>query len=117
MGLTMGIGTYRHVATVENPGPHEPDGLGGYTPTWIAATPATLKVSITPATAKDLETVTAGTVTATATHLVRGRWHPGITPASRLRARGRTLNVLAVGNPDERDRTVVLICAEVFESL
>jgi SPP1 family predicted phage head-tail adaptor len=106
------IGTYRHRVTVQNPGASVPDGDGGYTEGWSDADPATLDVSITPATTSDVERLTAGTVAATATHMVRGRFHPGITLASRLIFKGRTLNVIYVGNPDERDLELVMLCAE-----
>jgi head-tail adaptor len=106
------IGSYRHVVTVQNPGGSVPDGDGGYVEGWIDAVPPTLNVSITPATTADLERTTAGTVAATATHIVRGRWHPQITTSSRLLFKGRALNVIFVGNPDERDTELVMICAE-----
>lgn len=100
------------MVTVQNPSANVPDTDGGYTEGWGDAVPPTLNVSITPATAADLERTTAGTVAATATHIVRGRWHPEITTASRLLFKGRALNVIFVGNPDERDTEVVMICAE-----
>ena len=83
--------------------------------------PAYLDVSIRPASVRDLERLTAGTVTATATMLVEGRYHPGITTETRLtyhdamRDRDRILNVLAVLNMNERDWTTTLVCAEQVE--
>src|SRR3954463_3558049 len=106
------IGSYRHVVTVQNPTANVPDADGGYTEGWADAVHATLNVSITPATTADLERTTAGTGAATATHIVRGRWHPQITTSSRLLFKGRALNVIFVGNPDERDTEVAMICAE-----
>lgn len=108
------IGTYRHRVTVQNPGASVPDGDGGYTEGWADAVPPTLDVSITPATTRDLERVTAGTSLATATHLIRGRWHAGISTSSRLLFKGRMFHVIFVGNPDERDTEITIVAAEVL---
>src|SRR5262245_47718556 len=109
------IGSYRHVVTVQNPGGRAPDGDGGFTETWADAAPAKWACSITPATVRDLERTTASTTLTTATHLVRGRFHPGITTASRLLFKGRQLLVVFVGNPEERDLELTLVCAEVLD--
>src|SRR5262245_17884753 len=108
------IGTYRHKVTVQNPAGTVPDGDGGFIEGWADAVPPKLDVSITPATQRDLERTTAGTALATATHLVRGRWHPQINTTSRLLFKGRTFLVIFVGNPDERDWEMVLVVAEVL---
>lgn len=108
------IGSLRHRVTVQNPSGHVPDGDGGYTEGWADADPPALDVSITPATARDLERMTASTSLATATHVIRGRWHPGITTASRLLFKGRVFAVIYVGNPEERDREIVIVAAEVL---
>jgi head-tail adaptor len=110
------IGSYRHRVTVQNPGGSIPDGEGGYTEGWADATPAVLDVSITPASTADLERITAGTTLAAATHIVRGRFHPQISTSSRLLFKGRTLLVVFVGNPEERDLECVLIVAEVLNN-
>jgi SPP1 family predicted phage head-tail adaptor len=114
--MPQAIGTYRHRVTVQNPGGAVSDGDGGYTEGWSDADPATLDVSITPASTNDLERITAGTVLTSATHIVRGRFHPQITTSSRLLFKGRSLLVVFVGNPEERDRELVLIVAEVLEN-
>ena len=109
------IGTYRHLVTLENPGTAVPDGDGGYTQQWTPLDPPTWHVSITPATVRDLERVQAGTVASTATHLVRGRHHPQITTETRLLFNGRRLNVIFVGNPEERDLFTDCVCVEQVE--
>lgn len=110
----MTIGAYRHRVSVSNPSGYVPDGDGGYTSGYAPATPPVIDASIQAATARDLERVTAGTVMATATHLIRCRFHPEITTASRLTFKGRTFEVQSVQNVDERDIALVLICAEVL---
>jgi head-tail adaptor len=112
---TTAIGSFRHRVSLAAPGPPIPDGDGGYTEGWAPLDPATWDCSIAPATARDLETIGGGTVLAQATHTVRGRFHPGITTETRLTFDGRTLNVVALANRDERRIELDLICAEVIE--
>jgi SPP1 family predicted phage head-tail adaptor len=107
------FGTFRHLVTLEAPGDPVPDGSGGYTEGWAPLTPAAWHCAIEAATAADLERLIAGTAQTTATHLVRGRFHPGITTATRITFRGRVLEVQSVQNDAERNLTLTLVCAEV----
>ena len=98
--------------TVTTPGTPVPDGDGGYTQDGTTLDP--WWVDITPATARDLETLQAGTSTTAASHIVRGRYRPDITSATQLHWKGRVLNVIAApANPDEADRELIVLCAEV----
>jgi SPP1 family predicted phage head-tail adaptor len=106
------IGSDRHLVTFENPGIATPDPDGGYTEAWTPTTPATWYVSIRPASARDLERTTAGTVTATATHIVHGRYHPQVTTKTRMLFEGRIFHVNGVANLEERDREMQLFCEE-----
>ncbi len=108
------IGADRHRVTVQQqtPGPVS-DGDGAYDETWIDATPAAWDVSVTPATARDLEQAAAGTVTSKATHLVSGRYRPDISTLSRVLFNGRPLNVVGVTNVQERGIRLELVCVEV----
>jgi head-tail adaptor len=78
------IGEYRHRVTLENPGDPVPDGDGGYTETSIPLDPPDWDCSIQAASTRDLESIGAGTVLSQATHLLKGRYHPGITTESRV---------------------------------
>jgi SPP1 family predicted phage head-tail adaptor len=109
------IGTYRHVVTLEEPTGPIDDGGGGWTEGYGPLTPSTWHCSIAPATARDLENIGAGTVLAQATHVVKGRYHAGITTKTRLLFKGRTLNVVFVANVDERSIETDLVCAEMIE--
>jgi len=109
----MAIGSYRLLVTVQVPGTPTPDGDGGYVDTWVDGDPPTWAVSIEPATRATGETLIAGTVLATPTHLVRGRYHASVTTHARLCFETRVFNVLTVRNQDERNRTLELVCAEV----
>jgi head-tail adaptor len=109
------IGTHRHLVAVQNPsGNPVSDGDGGYTQPYAAATPATWRCSIEPATARDLERVAAGTIISTASHIVKGRYHPSITVATRLVFAGRVLAVTGVSDPEERHLETICICVELI---
>lgn len=102
-----------HRVTLQNPGPAIPDGDGGYTQLWADLVPPALNVSIAPATARDLERATAGTVLSTASHIVRGPFHPQVTTKTRLLFNGRIFNVVGDQNLEERSGEMVLVCVEV----
>jgi Phage head-tail joining protein len=118
------IGTRRHLVTVEDPGTPVKDNDGGYTVAWTPLIPSTWAVSMTPATARDLERITVGTVLSTATHIVKGRYHPQITVKTRLTkgprktdgtlATGsREFSVTGVLNTEEKNIETVALCVEI----
>lgn len=109
----MGIGVYRHRIGLSNPGAAIPDGYGGYTEGWTPLDPPQVDASIQSASATDLERLTGGTVLTTATHLVRTRFHPQITTATRITFGARTFDVQSAQNVDERDVALLLICVEL----
>jgi head-tail adaptor len=119
----MARGDYRHTVTFQNPGPAVPDGDGGYTQSWVDLVPAdprldglgdgAWRVSITPATARDLERVAAGSVISSASHLVRGDFHPDVTTKTRIVFDGRQFSITGKQNPDERNVTMELLAVEV----
>ncbi len=109
----MRAGDLRHRVLFQNPGPPVPDGDGGYTQTWTDLVPATWHVSIEPATAADLERIAAGTVLSTASHIVKGRHHPGVTTQTRMVFSGRTFSITGVANVEERGITMELVAVEV----
>lgn len=102
-----------HRVTLQNPGPSVPDGDGGFNQTWFDLAPAAMSAKIAPATAADLERVAAGTVIATASHIVTMPYHPQVTTQTRIIFNGRTLFVKGVSNPEERNVETVAICQEV----
>jgi SPP1 family predicted phage head-tail adaptor len=111
----MDIGALRHRVTLENPGTPVPDGDGGYTEAWTALSPASVSASIVPATARDLERVVAGTVMATATHVVTIRYHSGVTTKTRVTFGTRVFSVTGVQNADERNIQLQLVCEEIVQ--
>lgn len=112
--MQTAIGQTRHRVQFQAPvGPAVPDGDGGYTQAWADLSPASWFVSIEPITGRDLERLAVGTVISQATHLVRGRWHAGVTTATRMVFAGRLFSVTGVANRDERGIEMELIVVEV----
>ena len=106
----MARGDRRHLVTFQAPTTGI-DADGNYTQTWTDLDPATWHVSIEPATAADLERVAAGTVISSASHLVRGDWHPGVTTESRMLFDGQTFAITGVVNVELRG--IAMICGAV----
>lgn len=106
-------GERRHYVTLANPGTPVPDGDGGSTTTPVALSPAGVYAQILPATARDLERVAAGTVIASATHVVRMPYHPGVTSQTVITFNGRRFAVTGVSNPEERNLETICTAVEV----
>jgi len=87
----MGIGAYRHRVTLVHPA--------------VAIDPPTWDCAITSATAQVVDGVAA--------FVARGRYHPGLQLDTQIVFEGRTLQVQAVMDVDERHREVVVSCVEV----
>jgi head-tail adaptor len=102
------------VALVETPEIPSPDGHGDYLDEPQPLSPSEWWASITPATAADLERIAAGTVVASATHIVRMRYHPGVTLRTTVRFGTRSLQVTGLQNVEERNRELVLVCREAL---
>lgn len=109
----MGIGEYRHVVTVQFP-TTEPDGDGGTVEVWTNRTPPLWNASIRPATVRDLERQTAGTVIATATHVISGRYRPDIAVTDRIVLGIREFRITGIVNPKERGIDVILLAVETL---
>jgi head-tail adaptor len=109
----MTVGAHRHLVLFQNPGTPAPDGEGGFTQTWSDLTPGSWHVSIEPATARDLERIAAGTVLSTASHIVKGRYHAGVTTQTRMVFGGRTFSITGKANLEERGIFMELIAVEV----
>jgi head-tail adaptor len=107
----MARGTYRHLVTFQNPAPAVADGDGAYTQAWTDCSPATWHVSITPATQADLERLAAGTVISSASHVVRGDWHPEVTTKTRMLFESQVFAITGKVNIDLR--SVDMLCGAV----
>jgi head-tail adaptor len=109
----LDVDVRRHYVSLSRAGTPVPDGDGGYTSGDEPLDPPTWWCAIGTATAADMERMVAGGQQATATHVLRGQFHPGITVATRIAFRGRTFEVQSVENEDERDIALRLVCTEV----
>jgi len=109
------VGLRPHRVTFQKPGPPVENPDGGYTQSWIDLVPFALSVRIAPPTARDLEQVIAGTVTATITHVINGPWHPQVTTKTRINFNGRTFFVGSVANVEERSIEMVLLATEIVD--
>jgi SPP1 family predicted phage head-tail adaptor len=108
------INQKRTRVTLQAPGPAVPDGAGGFTEAWADLAPAQAQASITPATARHLERIPAGTTMATATHLLTIWYRPDVTTRTRVFIPpGRLLSVVSVSDPTNEQRELELVCTEV----
>lgn len=107
-------GQKRHLVTLQGPTRVLDPDLG-WIDTYTDLTPATRYASIIPATARDLERMTAGTVQSTASHIVTIDFHPGVNTQTRVVFGSRHLAVVGVANPEERNIEQILACTEVVE--
>jgi head-tail adaptor len=114
IGPRTSIADRPHFVQLQNPGVAIPDGDGGFTQTYADLTPSHLFMKISPATASDLERIAAGTVLSTATHIVKGPFHPQVTTETRLIHRGRVFNVTGGGSPDELRVEMELAAVELL---
>lgn len=102
----------RHRVSVSSPS-STPDGLGGYSESYAAATPATVWASIQPATPAVIERVVGNGLEAKVSHVVTVRYHAGITTKTRLTYGSRLLDVRGVQDIREHGEWLVLACEEV----
>ena len=107
----MAIGATRHVVRFQV-GSTGPDGDGGTVETWIDLDPPLWDVAIIPATIRDLERETAGTIVASATHVIVGRYRGDITVECRMLFQGREFRITGVKNVDERGLVMNLFAKE-----
>jgi SPP1 family predicted phage head-tail adaptor len=113
--MTVPAGQRRHTVTLQNPGPAVADADGGFTQTFSDLSPRSWQVEIKPATARDLERVTAGTAMASATHIVTGPYRADVTTKTRILFNGRLFFVVGVSNPKERGIETIALCNEIVE--
>jgi SPP1 family predicted phage head-tail adaptor len=109
----LNIGRLNKRVSLANSGDPVADGDGGYTQAFAALTPPVVWAAIQPAAARDLERLAAGTVLATATHLVTMRHHAGVTTQTRITFGTRLFAVTGVVNPEERNIETIALCVEV----
>jgi SPP1 family predicted phage head-tail adaptor len=108
----MGIGNFRHLVRFQTPA-SVPDGDGGYTDTWADLDPL-WPVDIRPATVRDLERLTAGTIVAAATHVIAARYRPDVQIDARMLFNGREFRITGIANLEERGIEMRLFAIETL---
>jgi SPP1 family predicted phage head-tail adaptor len=104
----MRAGRLRHLVTIQqNAAPQSATGAAGES--W-SAFKADVWAAVEPI--KGREYHQAGRVNAETTHLILLRHVDGVTPGMRVAWDGRTFDIQAVINRDERDRELELTCIE-----
>jgi hypothetical protein len=102
-----------HLVTLTGPGVPVPDGEGGYVITPVPLDPPTWWCGSLPATQRNLERLTAGTVVATVDHVLEGEYHAGITTQTQIVFEGTTLYVREVRDPEHRHERTLAFCTGV----
>lgn len=85
-----------------------PDGYGGSTPTWTAY--ATTWAKIEPKQGRERRV--SEQIEARITHKITIRHRTGVEAKHRVNFGGRLMNILAVLNPMEENRILILMCEE-----
>jgi hypothetical protein len=101
----MPRGDWRHAVTLQNPGPAG---------TWTDLDPATWYVSLSQVTGDNIGVFyepAAGTPISSATYLVRGDFHPGVTTQTRMVLGSQTFAITSVDNVDMRG--IEMACSAV----
>lgn len=115
MSVTLVIGELRTIVSLAGPGATVPDGDGGFTQASVPLDPPTWRCAIEKASVRAAERRFSATVTAHATYIMSGRYHPGITNETILTwlDRGGTTHVANVLDVDDTEgagvETVILI--------
>lgn len=114
----MNVGDFRHAGTVQSP-TRTADGRGGYTESWadVSGSPGSpWWFSIESATAANMQRLAAGgeALQSSATHILHGRYHDGITTRTRIVEGARVFNVLGVQNIREDDMFTRAFVTEVI---
>jgi len=120
MSVNIVLGELRQVARLFGPDVATPDGLGGFTTTAARLTPPEWRCSIENASVRSSERRFAATVSSNATHIMSGRYHPGITRQTTVAWTDRSGaehegNVLDVVDTDGAGVETVILVAEVVE--
>ncbi len=100
-------GLLRHEITIEQP-TRTADAFGETLLTWT--TFATTRASVEPISGREL--TQAAQVQANYTHRVTIRHRDGLKVDMRIRHRGRVLNIVSIGDIEERERRMEILCRE-----
>ncbi len=120
MTVLTKIGSYRQVATLSEFTAAVSDSDGGFTQSLVALDPAEWRCAIEIASASSELRHFNGTVIAQATHVLRGRFHSGITTDTRMvwtdrAGQTRTANVIGVVDVEGAGVETIVAVVEVID--
>jgi head-tail adaptor len=110
------LAKYRHVVSLEAPGPPELDEAGGYVETWAPLVPPVWHCAIERVSAADVEKIAAGVIATTAPVILRGRYHADLIAKgqlARVRFHDRVFEVASVHDRDERQIELEVFAREI----
>lgn len=107
------VSARRHLVQFQS-GVTVPDGDGGSTTTWADILPA-IYCEVKPATQRDLERSTSGTVLSTATSIITGPYLEAVNTKSRALFDDRIFSVVGKSTPDERKIEMIILAVEVVQ--
>lgn len=111
----MNVGNYRHYVSIQYVASRTKDAGGGFTDNWAAiGTDPNWWCSIEAATERAMQRVAGGgaAVISTATRIIEGRYHSGITTAMRLVEGSRVFKLTAVDNVQSEGEISRLLAEE-----
>ena len=82
--IALDIGALRQVVSLSTPQAAQADGDGAYTQQYVPLDPPTWRCMIEAVAPRPSESTLGGTITSHATHILTGRFHPGITSQTRF---------------------------------
>lgn len=103
MSVHTNASTYRQTATLSEASTPVANADGDYSQSYVALDPAQWRCAIERASVANSESHFASTVIAQATHVIRGRYHPGITTGTRIQWSDRNGDVHIVNVIDAAD--------------
>lgn len=107
----IAIGKMRHRLRIEAPGSSADGGGGQGADPWLTASVvATVWGRVEPV--RGIERLRAMRLESPITHRIIMRYRPNIDASMRVVFAGRALNIRAVTNPGEANRTLELLCEE-----
>lgn len=122
MSVRTTVGAYRQTATLSEASTPVADGDGGYAQSYVALDPAEWRCAIERSSVSSAERNFASTVIAQATHIIRGRFHSGISTDTRIQWSDRSgavhiVNVIDVDDPEGAGVETVVAAVEIVNAV
>lgn len=113
--ISTTIGACRHYVALVRTQQYSADGDGGFLDVQLPLTPAHWYCSIEAIGANREKLTAATTVESSATHVLRGRFHPQIDTTTRVLFGSRRLDVQSVQDTDQRQQEMTVLATEIVD--